>query len=177
VSQVGLVRLRLDPTLADGGLRSWALVAAPDGGMTDVDGLLTGHGAPLDARAAGRSSDRRVRDRPRRRGHPDLARTIAAIEAGLGLPLLRTRDAGSAGVDAPGVLPHGRVVLEVVGGSEPDRSGGPARFYGIAITVEDLDVAVERAGDRIRQAKAAVQRGARSPPSARTPGWACRWRS
>ena len=30
----------------------------------------------------------------------------------------------------------GEVVLEVVGGSEPDRRGGPARFFGIAITVD-----------------------------------------
>jgi hypothetical protein len=161
VSQVGLVRLRLDPALADRGLRSWAVAAAPDGGMTDVDGLPTGHGAPpsMPAPPGGHPIGASAID------HvvvvtPDLARTIAAIEAGLGLPLLRTRDAGSAGVSMrQAFFRMGEVVLEVVGGSEPDPGGGPARFYGIAITVEDLDAAVERAGDRIGRAKPAVQRG------------------
>ena len=35
----------------------------------------------------------------------------------------------------------GEVILEVVGGQEPDPQGGPARFYGIAVTVADLDAA------------------------------------
>ena len=91
---------------------------------------------------------------------PDLDRTIAAIETGLGLPLLRTRDADSPGAPMrQAFFRMGEVVLEVVGGAEPDPGGGPARFYGIAITVEDLDAAVERAGDRIGRAKPAVQRG------------------
>jgi hypothetical protein len=129
--------------------------------MTDVDGLPTGHGAPpsMPAPPGGHPIGASVID------HvvvvtPDLARTIAAIEAGLGLPLLRTRDAGSAGASMrQAFFRMGEVVLEVVGGSEPDPDGGPARFYGIAITVEDLDGAVERAGDRIGRAKPAVQRG------------------
>ena len=86
---------------------------------------------------------------------PDLDRTIAAVEAGLGLPLLRTRDAGSAGAPMrQAFFRMGEVVLEVVGGAEPEPGGGPARFYGIAITVEDLDAAVDHAGDRIGQAQA-----------------------
>jgi catechol 2,3-dioxygenase-like lactoylglutathione lyase family enzyme len=161
VSQVGLVRLRFDPAVADGGLRSWALAAAPDVGMTDVDGLPTGHGAPpsMPAPPGDHPIGASVID------HvvvatPDLARTVAAIETGLGLPLLRTRDVGSAGASMrQAFFRMGEVVLEVVGGPEPDPGGGPARFYGIAITVEDLDTAVERAGDRIGRAKPAVQRG------------------
>ena len=91
---------------------------------------------------------------------PDLARTIAAIETGLGLPLLRTRDAGSAGAPMrQAFFRMGEVVLEVVGGTEPDQRGGPAHFYGIAITVEDVDAAVELAGDRIGKPKPAVQPG------------------
>ena len=161
VSQVGLVRLRLEPGVGDGGLRSWALAAAPDVGITDVDGLPTGHGAPPSM--------------PEPPGdHPigasvidhvvvatsDLARTIAAIETGLGLPLLRTRDAGSVGAPMrQAFFRMGEVVLEVVGGAEPEPGGAPARFYGIAITVEDLDAAVEHAGDRIGKPKPAVQPG------------------
>ena len=130
--------------------------------MTDVDGLPTGHGAPpsMPAPPGGHPIGASVID------HvvvatPDLARTIAAIEAGLGLPLLRTRDAGSAGAPMrQAFFRMGEVVLEVVGGAEPDPDGGPARFYGIAITVEDLDAAVERAGDRIGRAEAGRATGA-----------------
>ena len=72
----------------------------------------------------------------------------------------------------------GEVVLEVVGGAEPDPGGGPARFFGIAITVEDLDAAVERAGDRIGTGQAG--RAARALDRHLPQGgavWACRWRS
>ena len=161
VGLVGLVRLRLDRAVAVGGLRSWALAAAPDAGMTDVDGLPTGHGAPPSMPAP--PSDHPIGASMVDHvvvATPDLARTIAAIETGLGLPLLRTRDAGTA--SAPmrqAFFRMGEVALEVVGGAEPDPGGGPARFYGIAITVEDLDAAVERAGDRIGRPKPAVQRG------------------
>jgi catechol 2,3-dioxygenase-like lactoylglutathione lyase family enzyme len=161
VSQVGLVRLRLDPTGAEPGLRSWALAAAPDAGMTEVDALPTGHGVPPSLPAP--PSDHRIGASVIDHvvvATPDLARTIAAIESGLGLPLLRTRDAGSA--DAPmrqAFFRLGEVVLEVVGGAEPDPRGGPARFFGIAIRVEDLDRAVELAGDRIGRSKPAVQPG------------------
>lgn len=161
VSQVGLVRLRVDPGLADGGLRSWALAAAPDAGLTEVDGLPTGHGAPPSvplppgAHPIGASVIDHVVVTT-----PDLTRTIAAIETGLGVRLLRTRDADSAGAPMrQAFFRLGEVVLEVVGGTEPDPDGGPARFYGIVITVEDLDAAVERAGDRVGRPKPAVQRG------------------
>jgi catechol 2,3-dioxygenase-like lactoylglutathione lyase family enzyme len=161
VSQVGLVRLRLDPSGADAGLRSWALVAAPNTGTTDVDGLPTGHttppstSAPPSAHPIGASViDHLVVTTP------DLARTIAAFETGLGLPLLRTRDTESAGAPMrQAFFRMGEVVLEVVEGAEPDPRGGPARFYGLAITVEDFDAAVERAGDGIGRPKPAVQPG------------------
>jgi hypothetical protein len=161
ISQIGLVRLRLDPDGADPGLRSWALAAAPDVGITSVDGLPTRHTAAPSTPAAPSSHpigawviDHVVV------ATPDLARTIAAIEAGLGLPLLRTRAADSAAVPMrQAFFRMGEVVLEVVGRPEPDPRGGPARFYGLAITVEDLAAAVERAGDRIGRPKPAVQRG------------------
>ena len=162
VSRVGLVRLRLDPAGAAPGLRSWALAGAPDDAMTEVDGLPTGHGTPPTAAVppSHHPIGASVID------HvvvvtPDLDRTIAAIETGLGLPLRRTRDADSAGARPmrQAFFRLGEVVLEVVGGSEPDRRGGPARFFGIAITVEDLDAAVDRAGERIGIAKPAVQPG------------------
>jgi hypothetical protein len=53
----------------------------------------------------------------------------------------------------------GEPILEVVGPSEPDPRGGPARFYGIALTVTELDTALALLGDRIGGAKPAVQPG------------------
>ena len=160
VSQVGLVRLRLDAAVAG---RQAVDVGHPGVGCgreCPRPQPTIGHGAPPSApvppgdHPIGASVIDHVVV-----ATPDLARTIVTIEAGLGLPLLRTRDAGSA--SAPmrqAFFRMGEVVLEVVGGAEPDPGGGPARFYGIAITVEDLDVAVERAGDRIGRPKPAVQR-------------------
>jgi len=164
VSQIGLVRLRLDATLGALGVRSWSFTAAPDTGPTDLDGLPTGHGeapanaAPPDLHPIGAAVIDHVVVLT-----PDLARTVAAIETGLGVPLRRTRDAGSSGASGTPMRQAffrlGEVVLEVVGGAEPDPRGGPARWYGIAITVRDLDAAVRRLGERVGAAKPAVQPG------------------
>ena len=50
----------------------------------------------------------------------------------------------------------GKPVLELIG---PDEPGGeePARFYGIAFTVADLDATVEFLGDRLGTVKDTVQ--------------------
>jgi catechol 2,3-dioxygenase-like lactoylglutathione lyase family enzyme len=91
-------------------------------------------------------------------GTPDLARTIAAFESA-GIGLRRTRDAGTP--DRPtrqAFFRLGETIAEVVGppqGSSP----GPARFYGLAFTVADLDATARFFGERLRPAKEAVQPG------------------
>jgi hypothetical protein len=91
---------------------------------------------------------------------PDLDRTIAALESG-GVRLRRTRDTGTA--ERPtkqAFFRMGETIVEVVGpgsGSSP----GPARFYGLAFTVADLDATARFLGDRLRPAKEAVQAGRR----------------
>lgn len=93
-------------------------------------------------------------------GTPDLARTIAAFESA-GIRLRRTRDAGTP--DRPTLQAFfrlGETIAEVVGppaGSSP----GPARFYGLAFTVADLDATARFLGERLRPAKDAVQPGRR----------------
>jgi hypothetical protein len=90
---------------------------------------------------------------------PDLPRTIAALTAH-GLPLRRTREAGTP--EQPftqAFFRTERTILEVVG-SEPAQAGS-ARFWGLAFTVADLNATVEYLGDRIRPAKQAVQAGRR----------------
>jgi hypothetical protein len=91
---------------------------------------------------------------------PDLGRTIDAFES-QGVGLRRTRDTGSP--DRPGrqaFFRLGETIAEVVG--RPDETGpGPARFYGLAFTVADLDATAAYLGDRLRPPKAAVQPGRR----------------
>jgi hypothetical protein len=54
----------------------------------------------------------------------------------------------------------GRPILELIG---PDAPAGsePARFYGVAFTVEDLDATSALLGDRLGRVKNAVQPGRR----------------
>ena len=91
---------------------------------------------------------------------PDLARTIAAFETA-GIGLRRTREIGRE--------PHAmtqaffkldNTIVEVVG-SARDVRPGPARFFGLAFTVEDLDATASLLGALLRPAKDAVQRGRR----------------
>ena len=91
---------------------------------------------------------------------PDLGRTIAAIEAA-GVELRRIRDTGTP--ERPTQQAFFRldeVVLEVVG-PKVATGDGPPRFFGLAWTVADLDATAAFFGDRLRPAKAAVQRGRR----------------
>ena len=81
---------------------------------------------------------------------PDLDQTIAELED-RGLELRRVRDAGrirQAFFRLPGTI------LEVVG-------PGPARWYGLAFTSDDLDATAAFLGDRLHPAKDAVQKGRR----------------
>ena len=91
---------------------------------------------------------------------PDIGRTTAAIEAA-GLQLRRTRDTDQYGPPfRQTFFKLGDVVLEVIGPVEP-RDDRPARFYGLAFTVADLDATASFLGDRLRPAKDAVQPGRR----------------
>ncbi|HET6772201.1 MAG TPA: VOC family protein [Acidimicrobiales bacterium] len=88
---------------------------------------------------------------------PDLDRTTAAIGV-LGIEARRTREAG------PGRLQRffrlGEAILELVGPAEP-RGDGPARFYGLAFTVADIDATADHLAGHISPPKPAVQPGRR----------------
>ncbi len=168
-AHVGMVRLRFDPAAATGGtkagedtaIRRWTVAGAPDEDVRDVDGLATAHGDPPGRSALPSSHLIGVRSID----HlvvmtPNLDRTVQAIERQLGLPLRRTREAGTPGRPArQAFFRMGEVVLEVVGPPEPDPRGGPARFWGLVLTVESLDEAVDFLGERIGEPKPAVQEG------------------
>jgi hypothetical protein len=91
---------------------------------------------------------------------PDIGRTTTAIEAA-GLELRRTRDTDQYGPPfRQTFFKLGDVVLEVIGPVEP-RDDRPARFYGLAFTVADLDATAAFLGPRLHPAKDAVQPGRR----------------
>ncbi len=166
-AEVGAVRLRLEPPGDRPGLRAWVLVAAPDEAVRDVDGIATDHVSDAAAAAPARAIASMHPNGALAIDHivlltPDLTRTIAAVEGELDLPVRRIRDSENRGVPVrQAFFRMGEAILEVVGGAEPDPRGGPARFFGIAFTVADLDAAARLLGDRLGPATPAVQPGRR----------------
>jgi hypothetical protein len=87
---------------------------------------------------------------------PDWQRTIDAFVA-TGFDLRRERAAATM---RQGFFRAGEVIIEVVGPYEPaDDASGPARFFGIAVNVVDLDATKQFFGDRLGDVKDAVQPG------------------
>jgi catechol 2,3-dioxygenase-like lactoylglutathione lyase family enzyme len=162
VGWLGSVVLRVDPAFGRPGLRSWVLEVASDATIDDVDGLPTEVGSPPP------SSPPTVEGGLGVTGidhvvvvTPDLDRTVLAVETRLGLRLLRIRDGEAAGAPVrQAFFRLGEVILEVVAGGppEPGAGRGRARFYGLALTVSDLEEAARRLGDRLGPVKPAVQR-------------------
>lgn len=94
---------------------------------------------------------------------PDLDRTVAAGEA-LGLDLRRVRDEPApAGSPRQAFFRLGDLILEVAQAppGSPLRPDGPARFYGLAFLVEDVDATAASLGDRCGEPRDAVQPGRR----------------
>jgi hypothetical protein len=88
---------------------------------------------------------------------PDWQRTIDAF-GGAGFDLRRERAAPPM---RQGFFRAGEVIIEVVGPHEPGDRAGPARFFGLALNVVDLDATKRYYGDRLGAPKAAVQEGRR----------------
>jgi len=137
------------------GVVAWSLRDA-DG----IDELPTTEGAPREARPTPSHPNGVVALDHVVIGTPDLSRTVDAFESG-GISLRRTRDTGTE--ERPtkqAFFRLGQTILEVVGPATAS-SPGPARFYGLAFTVADLDATARFLGDRLRPAKDAVQTGRR----------------
>jgi hypothetical protein len=159
--RVGTVRLRL--VGREGGKRilGWSLRDAPEARIADgrLDGLPT---------TASTSDPAEPGTHPNGATHvdhvvllsPDMARTTAAIEA-LGVPQRGERETDSYGARMRQVFFRlGEVILEVVG--QPDQVGeGDPGFFGLAITVQDLDAAASVLGAGLGDQKDAVQEGRR----------------
>jgi hypothetical protein len=169
VARVGHTRLRLagrqeGPRIRGWTLRDLASDAAPAG---DLDGLPTGLSTaeepePADHPLGALRIDHVVV------ASPDRARTTAALEAA-GLVARRVRRTESYGAPmSQTFFRAGEVIIELVC-PEPDEHPGPpqqnpnqpAAFFGLAITVADLETAAERLGPGLGAIKPAVQAGRR----------------
>jgi hypothetical protein len=158
---VGSVTLRFaDPKSGAKAIKSWGIAGAPDESVTDIDGLATGHvdPAPLERvhhPLGVRSIDHLVVMTP------NVERTTGAVERALGVPLRRTRDGESAGHAVRQTFFRlGEVILEIVGPPEPEPEGGPAQFWGLALTVDSIEHAEHFLGaERLGPSRPAVQAG------------------
>ena len=155
----------VDVTLAGAGrgILDWTLtgIDAPSGPL-DLDGLPTNvvddaSAAPPGAHANGVTALDHVVVTT-----PDLERTVGALGR-VGIVERRRRDAGRPG-GAPMTQVFfrlGPVILELVGPPTAPEAAtdAPARLWGLAFVVSDLDVTAGRLGERLRPVKAAVQAG------------------
>jgi len=163
IGWLGSVLLRVDPTLGPPGLRSWVLDIEAGTSFTDVDGLPTDAGSSaspspptLDSVLGVTGIDHLVVVTP------DLDRTVTAVEGALRVPLLRIREGEAGGSPVrQAFFRLGEVILEVVSGGSPGSDRDTACFYGLALTVSDLDAAARQLGDRLGAMKPAVQRDRR----------------
>jgi hypothetical protein len=94
---------------------------------------------------------------------PDVDRTVRALRH-WGVEPRRERKGGTYGTPMRQVFFRlGEVILELIGPGQPDddHRGRPARFFGLAFTVTDLDATKALLGDRLGDIKDAVQPGRR----------------
>jgi hypothetical protein len=118
----------------------------------DVDGLATGTTTDPPPRQAGHPNGALGLD------HvvvttPDFDRTSAALQDA-GIPLRRVRDAGGF---RQGFRRLGPAILELV--EAPTMPAGPARFWGLVVTVADLVGLRARLASHVGEIRDAVQPG------------------
>ena len=147
---VGSVRIRT-ATGVGTGILAWSLSGVDDGA---IDGLLTVAGEP--APQPTRHPNDTVAIDHLVVASPDLDRTTEALGA-FGVELRRRRDAGRM---EQRFFRQGPVILELIG--QPGEHGpGRASFWGIALTVDDIDVTAALLGGHLGPVADAVQPGRR----------------
>jgi hypothetical protein len=172
--ELGTVRLRLAGRDAGDGLIGWSLRGVAD---PELDGLATASSSsPVPSPAPMHPNGVCAIDHVVAMS-PALDRTVAAL-AGAGLDLRRIREQPTpAGAPRQAFFRLGAEILEVV--QEPpdavERGGGadrPARLWGLALLVDDLDRAVEDLGSHAGSIRPAVQPGRRIASLRRSAGLA-----
>lgn len=158
--RIGTVRVRL--VGRDGGKRilGWSLRDAPGPRLADgrLDGLPTTASEAPPAEPAEHPNGARYVDHVVLLS-PNLPRTVAALEE-IGLTPRGERETDTYGSPMRQVFFRlGEVILELVGGTEPGE--GEPGFFGLAITVGDLDATAAHLGAALGAPKDAVQEGRR----------------
>lgn len=151
--QLGSVRVRTADTPGADGIVAWSLTGVDDG---VIDGLLTQHPDRPPGPAAAVHPNTTTAIDHLVVASPDLERTTEAFAA-VGIDLRRVRDAGRM---EQRFFRIGEVILELIGRpgvAEP----GPAAFWGLALTVADIDAAAALLGDHLGPVTDAVQPGRR----------------
>lgn len=159
---VGETRIRFAPEEGERGLVGWSLRGVD---ATDLDGLPTARShRPSPGEAPTHPNGITGLDHVVAISS-DLDRTVEKLVAA-GLDLRRIREEPTpAGAPRQAFFRLGPVILEVV--QEPpeatERHGGdrPAFFWGLAFTAPDLEQTVASLGDRVSEARPAVQPGRR----------------
>lgn len=158
--RIGMVRVRL--VGRDGGKRilGWSLRGAPEARLADgrLDSLPTTASSAPPATGATHPNGALYIDHVVLLS-PNLPRTAQSIES-LGVEQRGERETDTYGAPMRQMFFRlGEVILELVGGTEPGE--GDPGFFGLAITVADLDAAALRLGEHLGEAKDAVQDGRR----------------
>ena len=159
--RIGTVRVRL--VGRDGGKRilGWSLRDAPAAPLADglLDELPTTGSDASPAEPAEHANGATHID------HivllsPHLARTATSLGR-IGIEPRGERESDTYGQPMKQIFFRlGEVILELVG--QPDATGdGPPGFFGLAITVDDLDALAGQLGDHLGTVKDAVQEGRR----------------
>lgn len=170
--QIGTVRLRFSGPQPGLAIAGWSLRHATG---TALDGLPTTISTePVPDRAPAHPNGAVAIDHVVA-ASPQLDRSVAALVAA-GLDLRRVREEPTpAGAPRQAFFRLGSEILELI--QEPEqvieRAGGtghPARFWGLALVVEDLDSTLEALGEHASPARAAVQAGRRIATVRRSAG-------
>ena len=159
-ARIGTVRVRLAGRSAGKGIVGWSLRDAVDAaGLTEIDGVPTSASSVPAAEPATHDCGAVLIDHVVLMS-ADGERTAAAVTAATGLDVRHVRDTDSYGLPMrQRFFRLGEVLLELVSTEPP--SDGPVAFFGLALTVADLDALPAHYGEHLGAIHDAVQPGRR----------------
>ena len=153
--RIGSIAVHLRPEEGKKGIRAWAFDEVDAG---EVSGIRTSS-EPAPA-TGGEHPNGTVSIDHVVVLSPDLERTIADFRA-MGMEPKSERRTDTYGAPMKQVFFRpGEAIVELIGAEEPS-GDGPCKFFGIALTVADIDATKARWGEHLGEPKDAVQPGRR----------------